>query len=260
MLRETYRHSASSATTYATRPSEWLARYGFGLYGEDNARTSMGRAAEHGCAMALLHDLSDEEGEALAIREFDQLMQGEVTEEREASGRIARRFLAQLRPIEAKPLYQEVTIVPGAAFGLRYPIKIVCDFTYPDLVIDTKATLRCPTACGIREAKHVLQASLYGRLCERAAALLYCSPSRTFFHPPGAEDLKAGWEEMLGIFRRIERLDELCATPEDALAVIPFADEHWYDAKSRARAKQLWLAVELLADHDLQENTILGAG
>jgi hypothetical protein len=256
MLRETYRHSASSATTYATRPSEWLARYGFGLYGEDTARTAMGRAAEHGCAMALLHDLTDDEGAALAIREFDQLMKGEVTEEREASGRIARRFLAQLRPLGRPQSYQEETIVKGERFGLRYPIKIVTDFRYEDLIVDTKATLRCPTACGIREAKHVLQVSCYGRIAERAAALLYCSPSRTFFHVPGSEDLKAGWEEMLGLFRRIERLDALCATPEDALAVIPFADEHWYDAKQRARAKQLW-TVGLL---EPEEPTILAAG
>jgi hypothetical protein len=190
MLRETYRHSASSATTYATRPSEWLARYGFGLYGEDTARTAMGRAAEHGCAMALLHDLTDDEGAALAIREFDQLMKGEVTEEREASGRIARRFLAQLRPLGRPQSYQEETIVKGERFGLRYPIKIVTDFRYEDLIVDTKATLRCPTACGIREAKHVLQVSCYGRIAERAAALLYCSPSRTFFHVPGSEDLR----------------------------------------------------------------------
>src|SRR5687767_7246494 len=103
MLPVTFKHSATAGNTYASAPSAFIYKWVLRNWGEDSARMVMGTAIDHGVGTALMNDLSDEEAVKIAVAKFDELRQGEVTEERGHVSKIALRFLSQLRPL-GKPV------------------------------------------------------------------------------------------------------------------------------------------------------------
>jgi hypothetical protein len=99
------------------------------------------------------------------------------------------------------------------------------------------------------------QQALYWAIEGVPYALLYASPANSLYHILSAEERQEGLEEMLDTFRRIERLDEVCATPAEALALVPYCAEHFWDKEERKRAKRRWALPDVI-----DGLTILGAG
>jgi hypothetical protein len=260
MLPPTYKHSASSGNCYASAPSAFVYKWVLRNFSdEQSARQAMGSAVDYAIGIGLMGDLTDEEICNLATAEFDRLRKGEVTEERDCAARIALRFLSQLRPL-GKPLsWQQETILEGAPFGLAYPIKTKTDLEYDEFGIDLKATLRCPSAMGDYQLQHKRQVALYSAVRGKPYCLLYASRANHFHYIQEAEERAELFAEMLETFRRIENLDRVCQTPADALALVPYCPEHFYDKAERVKAKRAWSATEVLDTFD-DKPTILAAG
>lgn len=239
MLPDWYRHSPSSGNLYREAPDAWLWRYGFGKKEEKNARMAMGNAAEFGVNLALTSGVSDDEAASAATAEFDKLMQGEVSPERDAAPLICRQMLNALKPF-GKPLaVQAVVSIPtGQKYGFAYPIKGVADLGYADFDLDLKATLACPSS---PRFSHVSQLGSYAELRAKPQKVLYATPKKAALFDISAEDATYGWQIMRGAWLRIEELARRFNRPEDALSLIPFNPDsfYWSDA-AKAEAATMW--------------------
>lgn len=239
LLPDWYRHSPSSGNLYREAPDAWLWRYGFGKRDERTARMAMGVAAEYGVSIALTSDASDDDAAAAAIAEFDKLMAGEVSAERDAAGAICRQMLAVLRPL-GKPLSLQAVhaLATGERYGFAYPVKAVTDLGYEDFYIDLKATMACPSA---PKFGHVAQVGTYEALTGKPQKLLYATPKRAALYDVSPEDSAHGWAVMKAAWRRIEALAQQFRRPEDAASVIPFNPDsfYWADA-AKAEAATAW--------------------
>ena len=240
MLPSHYRHSPSSGNLYREAPDAWLWRYGFGHRDEKNARMAMGSAAEHGVNAALTADLSDEEAAKAAVAEFDKLMSGEVSAERDAVPLICKQMLAKLRPLGRPLTYQFAIQVPaGERFGFGYPIKGITDLGYADFDLDLKATMACPSS---PKFSHICQLGTYAHLNAKPQKVLYATPKRAELYDISPEDAAMGWSIMEGAWRRIEAFARAFPSPEAALRVVPFNPDsfYWSDAAQRAKAATVW--------------------
>lgn len=240
MLPDWYRHSPSSGNLYREAPDAWLWRYALGNRDEKNARMAMGSAAEHGVNAALTSDLSDDDAAKAAVAEFDKLMAGEISAERDAVPLICKQMLALLKPF-GKPLTIQLAInLPaGERYGFAYPVKGVTDLGYADFFLDLKATMACPSA---PKFSHVCQMGTYHQLTGKPQKILYATPKRAALYDVTPEDAAFGWSIMEGAWRRIEKLARTYATAEGAMAVIPFNPDsfYWSDAASKAKAQSMW--------------------
>jgi len=239
MLPDYYRHSPSSGNMFREAPDAWLWRYGFGNRDEKNARMAMGSAAEHGVNVALTSGLSDDDAADAALAEFDKLMQGEISAERDAAPLICKQMLALLRPF-GKPLtIQNVVNLPtGQRYGFGYPVKGVTDLGYDEFYLDLKATMACPSA---PKFSHVCQLGAYAELTGKPQKILYATPKRAMLYDITPEDAAYGWSVMQGAWRRIEALARTYPTAEAAAAIIPFNPDsfYWSDA-DKAKAATIW--------------------
>ena len=258
MLYPGYKHSHASGNAYRASPSLFIWKWGLKNWSDEkNARQAMGAAIHYGVQQALLEGLEDQDAIDLAKQNFDELMLGEVTKERECIDSITLRFMQRLRPLGRPTSAEEETVVDGAVYGLKYPVKVVTDLRYQELCMELKATLRCPSAMGDFQYGHGLQAAVYTMICGIPFTLLYASTANSFLSVPSDEEIEAGWEEMLASWRRIEALDAVCETPADAMDLIPFAAEQFWDPGERRQARKAWSMVRALGEGDL---TILDAG
>jgi hypothetical protein len=260
MLPETYKHTYSSGNCFATAPSvfvyKWILR---NFSDEQSARQAMGSALDHAIGEGLMNGYDDEMICAAALFEFDRLRKGEVTEERECLGRIALRFLKQLRPLGKPTHHQRETVIEGAPWGLSFPIKVKTDLEWEDAGCDLKATMRCPTFMSDRQLAHRRQVALYEAVTGKRFCLLYASPGNQFHYIPTAEERREDFEEMIETFRRIENMARVCQSAADALALVPYCPEHFFDKAERIQAKRAWSAAQVLDTFD-DRPTILAAG
>lgn len=250
MLYENYKHSASSGNSFLSAPDQFVYKWGLRNWGEDNARTAMGMAAERTVADVIFYfpeiALDDESIKARSFVHYDSIMAGELTAEREAVPKIVARFVEYLKHLGPPKLYQSVQTVPGADFALDHDVKIQTDFEWDDLIIDLKATMRCPSKIGSNQAKHTRQQALYSYIRDKPVRLLYASPSNLFAYDLTDDDVHQGFWDLHAAFCRIEALDRICPTVQDAIDLIPFCPEHWWDEKERAKARLIWQRKEMI--------------
>ncbi len=240
MLPDWYRHSPSSGNLYREAPDAWLWRYGFGKRDEKSARMAMGSAAEHGVNLALTSaGMAETDILQAVVTEFDKLMQGEVSPERDAAPLICKQMLAKLTPL-GKPLtIQQVVNVPtGQRYGFAYPVKGVVDLSYENFDIDLKATMACPSS---PKFSHAAQVGTYSELRSKPQKVLYATPKRAELYDITPEDAAFGWSVMRSAWLKIEQLAARFNRPEDAAAIIPFNPDsfYWSDA-AKAEAATVW--------------------
>ena len=238
MLSERYMHSATGANMMMEDPAAFLVKYGFGYRQEANGRMNMGLATETATNTALHNNLSDEEAEAVAVQEFDDLMDGEVAEERDWVGPITKNFLEVLRP-RGRPLtYQSKRSLHLP--GLERKVICYTDFGYDDVIIDTKATKSCPTSLNFKKG-NVRQQAVYSKVWDKPVALLYATPKKHAYFDVNQDMIDEAWNIMLSAWRRIERWDRMFATADDATEFIPLnTDSFYWNAESRGIAIEKW--------------------
>ena len=247
MLSDNYKHSASGGNMYLKSPSKFVWKYGFGEREPSNARMNMGNASEFAAQEGVMNKLNNKQVTEAAVAQFDRLQEGEVTPERDYVGPIAVRFTEALRSFGEPLGYQRRYVVQNPA--LKRDILGYTDFEFEDIVVDTKATLRCPRdITGEFTAPAVRQQAVYWKMTGKPVALLYAMPKISQAHPMGFEcyripeaQLAGAWEVMLGAWERIEELSRMCPTAEDATKIIPInPDGFYWKNEDLQRARERW--------------------
>jgi hypothetical protein len=238
LVYDNYRHSPASGNMFLAAPDAFVWRYGLKNWQEeDSARQAMGHAAEFAVHAALIGNITDDEAvTAIAQGEFDKRMNGVVSEEREAVGDIARNMLRAMRNYGPPLTYQHKITLNGALYGLRRDIVVKMDFGYENFIIDTKATLRCPSSL---KPDHARQMAAYAMATGKLVKALYATPKK--FAEYAAENVEHNWRLLLASWRAIEALDGICEAPGDALRFIPHnPDTYYWDDATRSRAIETW--------------------
>lgn len=237
LVYERYKHSPASGNMFLAAPDAFVWRYGLQNWQEeDSARQAMGLAPEFAVHAALIQGLSDDDAAALAEAEFDKRMNGLVCEEREAVGAITKQMLRVLRKYGPPLTYQHKITMNGAQYGLRRDIVVKLDFGYENFILDTKATLRCPSEI---KADHNRQMAAYQIATGKPVKVLYATPKK--FAEYTLAEAERHWNLLLASWRAIEALDEICAAPTDALRFIPHnPDTYYWDDTTRTKALELW--------------------
>ena len=240
MLPEKYKHSATSANMFLASPSHFIWRYGFNEKEPANGRMNMGLASEYAAYEALMGSYDDKRSTEAAIAKFDELQEGEVTPERDYVGPVTVNFLHHLRKLGEPLTYQSMLKMSVPELGRE--VVGYTDFGYDNLLIDTKATLRCPTNINTQfTASAVRQQAVYSKITGKDVALLYATPQKYEYFPVAPAQIEAGWNVMVGAWKRIERLDKMCPTPEAATELIPLNPDsfYWKDATYN-QANERW--------------------
>lgn len=245
MLYQNYKHSASSGNLFIDNMSAFIWRYGFKQWGKDSPRANMGKAAEQAVYGVLAGGVDPDKVSEAAIAIFDKMHDGEVHDERDAAGAIAKNMYGKLatlggtftrKPREARKVH-----------GLGRSINFECDLFNSELgIIDLKATLRM----GWGEGKdptphwgHVRQQGLYRNLENGTpVSLLYATPKRVELYTIPVADCERGANELFDAFAQIERWSDQFPTPEQAVRFIPLNTDsfYWDDPEAVTNAQQIW--------------------
>ena len=70
-----------------------------------------------------------------------------------------------------------------------------------DIIVDTKSTLRLPTA---PKVDHIRQQALYSTLHKKKIALLYATPKKSLWYELSDDDVKDGYAETINDFKSLE--------------------------------------------------------
>ena len=240
MLSNSYRHSASSANKYYESPSAWLYRYGFDVKEKTNDKMARGLASEVGANAGLTQNLTEKHIPTAAVDEFDKIYDGKRSDERSYVGPTAYNFVCGLREF-GKPLTYQDKLLKQVS-GLNREIIGYTDFGYEDLIVDTKATLACPSNIfGFRQAAAVRQQAVYAKLSGKKTALLYATPRKFALYRVPLYLIERGWVIMFDAFKAIEALDNLVITPEEAAKIIPLnPDSFYWTDESYKLAQEKW--------------------
>lgn len=242
VLYPKYRHSVSSANLWRECPSAFLWRYGLQRWGKDNARTAMGQAAEKAYANSLLHGLTADETADDAKRRFYDLMQGEDTEHSEYAAVIAKGFVENTDPEWGK-LIQHAPWRPVNNPLLDREISLKPDFIFENALVDTKATLRCPSE---PSPLHVRQIGAYANEWKLPGVLFYVAPNKAAGCKVAkftieSDDMLRVCAELVRDWRQIEAFDSRFASVKDAARVTPLnTDSFYWDEDQIEEANGLW--------------------
>jgi hypothetical protein len=237
LVYERYKHSPASGNMFLAAPDAFVWRYGLQNWQEeDSPRQAMGHAPEFAVHAALIQGLDDDAAAALAEAEFDKRMSGLVCEEREAVGPITKQMLRVMRHYGPPLTYQGKSILNGALYGLKREIVVKMDFEYENFILDTKATLRCPSDL---KPDHARQMAAYSVARKKPVKVLYATPKKFAEYTLG--DTERHWTLLLASWRAIEALDGICDAPTDALRFIPHNPDTWFwDDATRPKALETW--------------------
>ena len=225
---------------YLKSPSKFVWKYGFGEREPSNARMNMGSASEFAAQEGVMNNLSNADIVEAAVAQFDHLQEGEVAPERDHVGPIAVRFTEALRSFGEPSGYQRRYVVKNPT--LKRDILGYTDFEVDGVVVDTKATLRCPQDIYMDYVQPaVRQQAVYWKMTGKPVALLYATPQKfECFRIPEAQLTKA-WEVMLGSWESIEELSRMCPTAADATKIIPInPDGFYWKNEDFNRARERW--------------------
>ena len=240
MLAETYRHSASGANMFLASPSHFVWKYGFNQREPVNPRMNMGTASEYAAYESLMGNFDDGQAQDAAIAKFDELQEGEITPERGYVGPITVNFLTHLRK-HGQPLTYQSRLSKKVS-ELNIEVIGFTDFGYDNLIVDTKATLRCPTNINNSfAAGAVRQQAVYSKITGKNVALLYATPNRSEFFPVNRPQIEAAWNVMIGAWKCIEKIAKICPTAEEATKIIPLnPDSFYWKDETYSKANERW--------------------
>ena len=247
IIKEDFKHSFSSVSKFRKNPSEWLCHYALGLKSPSNAAMTRGSLAEFGTYYKIKKGMQqkDDKGFAKLIEHrFKKLKYLNAEKEIVNAIEIAKKFEEilyerQLRNIVS---YQKesITELPD----LKYPIRTFTDFEFDDIIVDTKSTLRLPTA---PKADHIRQQALYSIIHLKKIALLYATPKKSLYYELTGDDVKEGFIEVKNDFKSLENYIKMCNNNlEEAIKITPLNTDpnpfEW-DYNIKQEAKKIWQKV-----------------
>ena len=164
IIKEDFKHSFSSVSKFRKNPSEWLCHYALGLKSPSNAAMTRGSLAEFGTYYKIKKGMQqkDDKGFAKLIEHrFKKLKYLNAEKEIVNAIEIAKKFEEILYERQLRNIVSYQKQLVKKIDGLKYPVRLFTDFEYDNIIVDTKSTLRLPTAPKI---DHIRQQALYSTL------------------------------------------------------------------------------------------------
>ena len=244
-IKDGYCHSFSGGQKFMINPSAWLYQYGFKHRQPTNPAMQRGKTSEFVAYYIMKRQSEFKEHksiEEIAEWHFKKNIHAYTKEECYNSIEIAKNFQQALqeRQLTRIEKYQEKVVVDGSKYGLNYPIVAYTDFTFPDLIVDTKATLRMNPA----KRSHIRQQCLYSKLYNKPTAILYATPKKYKFEDILQGEVEDGFQECISTFRNIENYLKVCDTIEKAVMITPLnTDDYYFDYNMKQEAKKQWQTI-----------------
>ena len=247
IINKDFKHSFSSINKFKHNPSEWLVHYGLGLRVSSSPAMVRGNLAEFGAYYKIkkgMQQKDDKYFEKLIIHKFKKNKFFSDDSEIFNAINIAKKFEEKLYERQLRNIisYQKEKV--ESIVGLKYPVRLFTDFEYDNIIVDTKSTLRLPTA---PKVDHIRQQALYSTLHKKKIALLYATPKKSLWYELSDDDVKDGYEETINDFKSLENYIIMCKNNlEEAIKITPLNTDpnpfEW-DYNIKQEAKKIWQKV-----------------
>lgn len=237
--------SPSSINCYIDERAWWCAKYLLGVKDEVGPKAWGGHAIEAGLDWYLFQR-GDPDVREVALTKtfarFEEDAQGEVRDDidkvRDDLEPMLNRAMeaAEHWPLpNARQLKLEHWID-----GIEVPLWLYVDYTFPDWLLDLKATWRMPSQVS---CAHARQVSVYSKATGKPPRLLYVTKSKTWPAELSVEDVEYHYGQLCSAARSIRALLETCETPERAALLNPPNLDHpylWKSEAAREAAQTYW--------------------
>ena len=247
IIKEDFKHSFSSVSKFRKNPSEWLCHYALGLRSPSSPAMTRGSLAEFGTYYKIKKGMQqkDDKGFAKLIEHrFKKLKYLNAEKEIVNAIEIAKKFEEILYERQLRNIVSYQKELVEKIDGLIYPVRLFTDFEYEDLIVDTKSTLRLPSA---PKVDHIRQQALYSTLHRKKIALLYATPKKSLWYELSDDDVKYGYEETINDFKSLENYIIMCKNNlEEAIKITPLNTDpnpfEW-DYNIKQEAEKIWQKV-----------------
>lgn len=245
-VKKNYCHSFSSGQQFMINPSAWLFKYGFGKRQPTNSAMQRGKTSEFVTYYLMQRESKFKEHktvEDITDWHFKRNKYAYNQDEVFNSIEIAKQFKKALQDRQLTQIqdYQDKRFVEGKEYGLEYPIVSYTDFGFKDLIVDTKATLRCPSKPSL---SHVRQQCLYSKLYNKKTSILYATPKKYFYADIMQGEVEQGFNECITVFKNIENYLKICDTIEKAVMITPLnTDDYYFNTKQKEEATKQWQTI-----------------
>jgi len=245
-IKEEYCHSFSGGQKFMINPSAWLFQYGFKHRQPTNPAMQRGKTSEFVTYYIMKREKEFKKHrsiEDITDWHFKQNIFAYDKDEVLNSIEISKQFkyALQERQLTNIEKYQEKIVVDGKKYGLEYPIVCYTDFTYPNLIVDTKATLKCPS---VAKKSNIRQQCLYSKLYDKPTSILYATPKRYKYFDILPGEVDEGFQECINTFKNIENYLKVCDTLDKAVMITPLnTDDYYFDNNMKQEAKKQWTKI-----------------
>ena len=247
IIKDDFKHSASSVGKFKNNPSAWLCHYGLGLRGPSSPAMTRGTLAEFGAYYKIKKGMNGKDGSAYAkiiTHRFKKEKYLNAEQEIKNAIDISLKFEKVLYERQLRDIVsyqrQEIKNVDG----LKYPVRMFTDFEFKDIIVDTKSTMRMPSSPKVGDLR---QQSLYATLYDKPTALLYATPKKTMFYELNESDIKNGFNQMYNDFTSLENFINLCNNNlEKAITITPLNTDpnpYPWDLTIKQEAEKIWQKV-----------------
>ena len=247
IIKDDFKHSASSVGKFKNNPSAWLCHYALGLREPSKPAMTRGSLAEFGAYYKLKKGMNGKDGSAYAkiiTHRFKKEKYLNAEQEIKNAIDISLQFEKVLyeRQLRDVVSYQRQEIKDVS--GLDYPVRMFTDFEFKDIIVDTKSTMRMPS---YPKAGDLRQQALYATLYDKPTALLYATPKKTMFYELNDGDIENGFNEMYNDFTSLENYIKLCNNDLiKAIKITPlYTDPNPFawDITIKQEAQKIWQKV-----------------
>jgi hypothetical protein len=245
ILREDYRHSASRGNAFIDSPAYWIITELFDYSLPANARMVMGTVAEEVAYEAIGLDLSKEQISDRVNKTWDKHYNDETVDEKEWAKEIAVTFTDNLRQFGKVVSYQNEKIIDHDK--LQKKIKMITDFEFQNVIIDTKATAYLKRLKSGKldsnwypKQSDVRQQLLYQRCYNKPTMLLYASAKD---HEAVDMIHRVSDIDLIQVFQTIEHICTIAKSKDDVVRMFPLTMDNFRWGKGQTQAKEFAMDI-----------------
>ena len=245
-IKEGYCHSFSGGQKFMINQSAWLYQYGFKHRQPTNGAMQRGLTSEFITYYVMKRENQFKEHkpiEDITDWHFKRNLFAYDVDEVQNSIAISKQFKKALQERQLTKInhYQKKIVVDGKDYGLEYPIVAYTDFGFDDRIVDTKATLKCPTN---PKTSHIRQQCLYSKLYDTPTSILYATPKKYNFVDIMQGEVEQGFQECNNTFKNIENYLKVCDTLEKAVMITPLnTDDYYFNNNMKQEARKQWQKI-----------------
>ena len=247
IIKEDFKHSFSSISKFRKNPSEWLCHYALGLRSPSSPAMTRGTLAEFGTYYKIKKGMQqkDDKGFAKLIEHrFKKLKYLNAEKEVLNAIEIAKKFEEILYERQLRNIVSYQKQLVEKIDGLKYPVRLFTDFEYDGIIVDTKSTLRLPSA---PKVDHIRQQALYSTLHKKKIALLYATPKKSLWYELSEQDIMDGYQELINDFKSLENYIRMCKNNlEEAIKITPLNTDpnpFSWDNNIKQEAIKIWQKI-----------------